>query len=187
MQRESWLRVLLSATTTNSDIFQWWGTVHCTTHAGWLGPMKHPTIPVVHSTIPFHHSIPLNVDTQIFATMSDLPVTPPWRLVVLSCLQIQGETGVCFKCLSYSLFLLPTALHCDLSWDTPNTYSSACGQSQLSTQIHTTCPVRDGTHMTKLSRHSPTYTYCKWVKAGLGLENETITLLVLDLALVHKN
>ena len=27
--------------------------------------MKHSTIPVVHSTIPFHHSIPLNVDTPL--------------------------------------------------------------------------------------------------------------------------
>jgi len=26
-------------------------------------PMKDSTIPVVHSTIPFHYTIPLNVDT----------------------------------------------------------------------------------------------------------------------------
>ena len=37
---------------------------HCSLYNTWLGmSMKHSIIPVVHSTIPFHHSIPPNLDT----------------------------------------------------------------------------------------------------------------------------
>ena len=48
----------LSTSIGNHDklwYFQWWGTVHCTTHAGWLGMCYEA---FHHSSSPFHYSIP---------------------------------------------------------------------------------------------------------------------------------